>query len=366
MTAFVLAAAALIALALAFLLPAVWRDARRSALVICALLPLSAAGLYWGFGEPDAIDPANRRAPATIEEAVAQLERRLAREPESLDGWVLLGRTRKNQGSDRVAAGQIDAAMADYAAAADALRRAQTIAPDVVDLRVELAEALSLANAERQFDAEATGLLDSVLAAQPAHPRALWFRGIAAMQAGDAPGAVSRWEALIPLVDEATAAAVREQVAAARASAGLPPMSPTLDAAPTPAPDAESTSISTEDTVRVRVEADPALLASLPPEAVLFVFARNADAPGPPVAVKRVEQAKLPLTVTLSDADRVMPTALLSTTARVEVSARFARSGALTTDSSDLIAKPAIAELGAAEAVTLRLEASEPAIGSAD
>lgn len=366
MTAFLLAAAALIALALAFLLPAVWRDARRSALVICALLPLSAAGLYWGFGEPDAIDPANRRAPATIEEAVAQLERRLAREPESLDGWVLLGRTRKNQGSDRLAAGQIDAAMADYAAAADALRRAQTIAPDVVDLRVELAEALSLANAERQFDAEATALLDSVLAAQPAHPRALWFRGIAAMQAGDVPGAVSRWESLIPLVDEATAAAVRGQVAAARASAGLPPMSPTLDAAPTPTPDAASASTQTAGTVSVRVEADPALLADLPPGAVLFVFARNADAPGPPVAVKRVDQAQLPLTVTLSDADRVMPTALLSTTARVEVSARFARSGALTADNQDLVAKPAVAELGVAEPVTLRLEASNGNAGNSD
>ena len=368
MTAFVLAAAALITLALAFVLPAVWRDARRSALVICALLPLSAAGLYWTFGEPDAIDPANRRAPATIEEAVAQLERRLAREPESLDGWVLLGRTRKNQGSDRLAAGQMDAAMADYAAAADALRRAQTIAPDVIDLRVELAEALSLANAERQFDAEATALLDSVLAVQPAHARALWFRGIAAMQAGDVPGAVSRWEALIPLVDEATAAAVRGQVAAARASAGMPPIAPTLDAAPTPAADAASANpaVASEGRVSVRVEADPALLATMPPGAVLFVFARDADASGPPVAVKRVDQAQLPLTVTLSDADRVMPTALLSTTARIEVSARFARSGALTTDNNDLIAKPAVAQLGAAELVTLKLEASDRAEDGAE
>jgi cytochrome c-type biogenesis protein CcmH len=191
----------------------------------------------------------------------------------------------------------------------------------------------------------------AVLAVQPAHPRALWFRGIAAMQSGDAPGAVSRWEALIPLVDEATAAAVRGQVVAARASAGLPPMDPASNVAPAPAANAAST-------VTVRVEADPALLATLPPSAVLFVFARNADAPGPPVAVKRVDQAQLPLTVTLSDADRVMPTALLSTTARVEVSARFARSGALTTDNEDLIAKPAVAQLGAAEPVMLRLEAS--------
>jgi cytochrome c-type biogenesis protein CcmH len=101
----------------------------------------------------------------------------------------------------------------------------------------------------------------------PNHQRALWFRGIAALQSGDAAGAVARWEALLPQVDAATAEALREQIDGARRMAGLPP----AEAAPE-APAAASR------TLQVTLEADPADLATLPPQAVLFVFARNAEA----------------------------------------------------------------------------------------
>ena len=66
----------------------------------------------------------------------------------------------------------------------------------------------------------------------PNHQRALWFRGIAALQAGDGAGAVARWVALLPIVDAATAEALVEQIRSAREAAGLPPMDPSLVAAP--------------------------------------------------------------------------------------------------------------------------------------
>lgn len=348
MTAFLLGASALVALALAFVLPALWNTARRSAIVLAIALPLAAALLYLRFGTPDALDPGNRAPPRTIEEAVAQLERRLQREPESLDGWVLLGRTRKNQGRETAAAGRFDEAMAHFAASARAFRRALAIAPHETDLLVETAEALSLANEERHFGAEATALLDEALAKVPNHQRALWFRGIAALQSGDAAGAVARWEALLPQVDAATAEALREQIDGARRMAGLPP----AEAAPE-APAAASR------TLQVTLEADPADLATLPPQAVLFVFARNAEAAGPPVAAKRLPAARLPLTVSLSDEDRLMPTATLSATPKVEVSARFARSGAVQPEAGDLVAAPVVVEVASAGPIRLRLAPSE-------
>jgi cytochrome c-type biogenesis protein CcmH len=367
MFAFALGATALVALALAFVLPTLWNSARRSALALLVAVPISAAALYAGFGTPDALDPSNRAVPESIEQAVVQLERRLEREPDSLEGWVLLGRTRKNQGRETASAGDFDAAMPHFAAAATAFRKAKAIAPHEPDLLVETAEAISLSNAERAFGVEGTALLDEALAKVPNHQRALWFRGIAALQAGDGAGAVARWEALLPMVDAATAEALVEQIGGAREAAGLPPMDPALIAAASAArasapADALATSEpapGTPGTITVTISAEASALAALPPQAVLFVFARNADAGGPPVAARRVPAARLPITITLSDADRLMPTATLSATSRVEVSARFARSGSVQPEAGDLVAPPVVIELAQAAPISLALAPSD-------
>jgi cytochrome c-type biogenesis protein CcmH len=369
MLAFLLGATALIALALAFVLPTLWSAARRSALALLVAVPVGAAALYAGFGTPDALDPSNRAVPESIEQAVVQLERRLEREPESLEGWVLLGRTRKNQGRETASAGDFAAAMPHFAAAAEAFRKAKAIAPHEPDLLVETAEAISLSNAERAFGVEGTALLDEALAKVPNHQRALWFRGIAALQAGDGAGAVARWEALLPMVDTATAEALVEQIGGAREAAGLPPMDPALVAAasaahssapaeasaPTDAAATSEPAPGTPGTITVTISAEAGALAALPPQAVLFVFARNADAAGPPVAARRVPAARLPITITLSDADRLMPTATLSATPRVEVSARFARSGSVQPEAGDLVAPAVVVELAQAAPISLAL-----------
>ncbi|WP_158637179.1 hypothetical protein [Arenimonas daejeonensis] len=57
MTGFLIGALLLCALALAFVLPPLWRDARGSALALVLALPLGAAGLYALLGTPDALDP---------------------------------------------------------------------------------------------------------------------------------------------------------------------------------------------------------------------------------------------------------------------------------------------------------------------
>ncbi|MCE2945230.1 MAG: tetratricopeptide repeat protein [Lysobacteraceae bacterium] len=321
---------ALVGLSLAFVLPALWRDARRAALVLLLGLPLAAAGLYAVFGTPDALDPRNLRAPETADEAARQLERRLADEPDSLEGWVLLGRTRKAQGRDAEAAGRMEAANAAFAGAVEAFAKARALAPGDPDLQVEAAEALSLADAGRRFGPEATALLDSALATVPGHPRGLWYRGIAALQAGDPAGAANRWEALLGTVDDATAAALRPQIDRVRAQAGLPPL-PAEAAAPR------------GPGVVVRLTADPAAVARLPAGAVLFVSARDAANPqGPPVAARRIVAPTFPLELRLTDADRLMPTATLSATPRVLVSARYIASGAVdTAGADDLLAPPA-------------------------
>lgn len=347
---FLVGALVLVALALAFVLPPLWRDARRSAWAIAIAVPLAGAGLYAIFGTPDALDGRNLRAPETIDEAARQLERRLANEPDSLEGWVLLGRTRKAQGREADAAGQPEAAQTAFAGAVEAFAKARALAPGDPDLQVEAAEAMSLAHSERRFGPDATALLDSALGTAPGHQRGLWFRGIAALQAGDPAGAADRWEALLGTVDDATAAALRPQIDEARARAGLPPLDRSGEPAAASGP-----------ALTVRVEADPSVLATLPAGAVLFVSARDAANPqAPPVAAKRLPTPSLPLEVTLTDADSLMPTAKLSATPRVLVSARFIAGGAVDAQgAADLQSGAVEASMGDDAPVSLFLEPAQ-------
>ena len=64
----------------------------------------------------------------------------------------------------------------------------------------------------------------------------------------------------------------------------------------TPAPAAESSS----RTLRIAVSLDPALAGRLKPGTVVFVSAREAGIPGPPLAAVRVNSDDLPATVVLS------------------------------------------------------------------
>ncbi|MCX7041429.1 MAG: cytochrome C biogenesis protein, partial [Gammaproteobacteria bacterium] len=99
MSQFVFFAALLALIAVAFAISALWQRSRPLALVLALALPLAAFGLYYIEGAPAAIDPelaaapAPAAAPASIEDAVAQLQARLATEPDNFEGRVLLARS---------------------------------------------------------------------------------------------------------------------------------------------------------------------------------------------------------------------------------------------------------------------------------
>lgn len=79
-----------------------------------------------------------------------------------------------------------------------------------------------------------------------------------------------------------------------------------LPVAPTPAPargSAEQGEVG--EPIRGRVSVAPELAARVPPGAVLFIIARSAAA-GPPLAVKRVRDPRLPLEFRLGPEDRMI------------------------------------------------------------
>jgi cytochrome c-type biogenesis protein CcmH len=323
---------------LAFVLRPLWHApaARGPVAGLLGGLALAAFLLYRMVGTPAALDPAARAVPTTLEGAIAQLEARLQADPSQPEGWRLLG--------------QAQAGAKHPAEAAEAFAQAAKLAPDDPDVLVEAAESRALAAPQHRFDAQGIAWLDHALQVQPAHQRARWFSGIARRQAGDAAGAAATWEPLLAQVDANAAAALREQIDAARADAKLPP----LPAAAT-AQLATAGAAPGAHAIQVRVTLDPDLAARarLDGNATVFVIARAPDGPPMPIAVERHALSELPFTATLDDADGPMPTAKLSGVDEVELVARISRGGDAMAQAGDLESAPLRVRLPAAAAVDI-------------
>ncbi|KLJ01635.1 tetratricopeptide repeat protein [Luteimonas sp. FCS-9] len=337
MAVFVAIAICITLATVAMLVHALRPGAPRVALAVAVLVPVLVGGLYTIVGTPAALDPQSLRAPGSLEEAVTRLQASLERDPRQPDGWLLLGRTY--------------AAMQEPAKARDAIERAARLVPDDDALQVEYAKARAEAHPQRRFDETAVRVLHEVLARDPAQQHARWFLGIAQRQAGDDAGAVATWEPLLAQLDGETAATLREQIDVARQAAGMPASTPPA----TGAPAAPARALR----VRVRIEGDAAALAArLPPEAGVFVMARQPGGPPMPVAAQRHRLSELPLDIVLDDGDSPMPTQPLSALDEVEVVARIAARGIADRSPDDLESAPVRVTLPTADTIELVIDAA--------
>jgi cytochrome c-type biogenesis protein CcmH len=314
-------------LAVAFAISMLWQSARKLAIALALLIPLTAGALYWYKGQPAALEPANTAPPKTLDEAVAQLERLTKADPKNFSDQATLARA-------YMAAGK-------YQQAREAYARALTLKPDEAALYTEFAEAMLRTSPDRRFPPQAVELLERALEADPQNQRALFFLGLHQRQSGEPAKAVQTWERLLALLDSQTSTELRKQIAAARKDAGMPE-----------APK--------EQTVEVEVRLDPTLAREAPAGAVLFVFARTSDGSGPPVAVQRLVPERFPVHVELGDADSPMPTAKLFSQHKVLLVARLSKSGAAMEASGDLEADPVEIEVKPGTKTELTLSRSVP------
>lgn len=292
------------------------RPAVTTALVIGLLLPLVAVLLYLQLGNPAAVEPMvaagsaqdEQQQIAFIEQHLAELEAKVAQEPEDLEAVMMLGRA-------YLVLQRFDAAVALYA-------QVESQAGQEPVFLVDYAEALGYAQGGNLLG-RPTELLRQALAVEPAFPKGLWLAGVAAMQA-DQPGQARQyWQ---------------------RLSAVLPPESPTaeqlrqllaeIDAqgvAAEPAPHAAPASL------QVEVELAPELAAQVAAGSTVFVLARPVDGPRAPLAVVRHSVERLPLKVTLDENMAMVPGMSLSQFPDVVVEARISQSGDAVSKAGDLI-----------------------------
>ena len=294
----------------------------RTAIGLVMLLLGATPVLYFAVGTPQALDPANLRAPAAaasgeapdMETALAQLEARLQEQPNDVTGWMLLGRSYR--------------ALQRFAESRDAIARAFALAPEEPDVIVEQVEAQTLASSDRRFSDENLALLRKALQLNPAHERGLLLLGVSHAQREEHAEAAEAWERLAAVLPPGSEALVplRERIEASRAAAGLPPSAP-------PSPD--SAVPDTGSGLAVRIELDPALQDRIDAQAALFVVARD-PAGGPPVAARRLPATGFPLTLSLQDSDRMLPGAAIASLPALRLSARISQAGNATPAPGDL------------------------------
>ena len=275
----------------------------RAAFAAVALAMLGgSAGLYLAWSNWD-WDPAAASGD-TPAEMVARLAKRLEREPDDVQGWLMLGRSR--------------AALEQYPLAIRAFQRADRLEQGRnAEALTGWAEALVLSN-PAEIEGRAARLFEQALAIDPDERRALFFTALAAQRRGDTPLAISRYQRLIDLgAPDEVRPILEQQIAALRAVPG---------AAAAEAAGPAAASSAAGPTVSVRVDIDRAIAKTLPPGAPLFVFVRPLGQPGPPLAVRRLA-ATFPASVQLGSADLMIQGRGFADGDRVEVVARVSLKG---------------------------------------
>lgn len=313
--------------------PAPSRRSFGYAVAIALLLPACSILLYRIVGTPAALAPgasSTAQAPADhqqdMTQAIANLAAKLQQNPDDAQGWALLGRAYE--------------ATQQFAQARDALKRAYALAHDDPDTAVAYAEALALSGSTRRIEGEARQILQTALKAAPDNQRGLWLLGISEYQAQKYDAAIAAWKHLLGVLpkDSDIGPSVEQQIARAEAARDGKPL-PTEDAEAASATAAENAS-TPESTagpqLRVEVSLDPKLAAKIAPGDVLFIYAKAASGPPMPLAIQRMDAGKLPVTVTLTDGMGMLPSMKLSQFAQVVVGARVSKSGNAMPQSGDL------------------------------
>jgi cytochrome c-type biogenesis protein CcmH len=319
-----------------------------AAVLVAVIVPLVAVGLYLQLGTPEALKGASSppvieaaargEIPHSLEEMVARLEARLARNPDDADGWVMLGRSY--------------AAFNRLQEARAAFYKADSLRPDHPLTLVAHAETLAGLQ-DNRLDGEPERLIRRALVIAPNFPRALWLAGIIDFRRGDHAAAAASWRRLLDQGGLNEAQTRQVQQAIARAAA-------TPEPAVTAGARTGGASAIPPATLRVEVTIAPELAAQTAPGDALYVFARAESGPPMPLAVSRHTVAELPLTVTLDDGMAMSPQLRLSTFPSVVVGARISKSGNATPASGDFRGRSAPLSTSGETSVSVVIDAVVP------
>jgi len=290
--------------------PRIAKLGRSVPLIAAVLVPLMGYGLYMYWGASDKVQMARQfsEQPRTVEEMTAHLEQAVQEQPDSAEAWYFLGRTYMNQERP--------------ADAAKAFGRVVEIAGRQPELLGQLAQALYFAG-DRQWSDKLQALTDEALQGDQQEVTSLGLLGIAAFEEARYLDAVRFWEQLVAALPEEDPSREAIRGGIERARQQIEGGSSTTEQASAASEKADNAGA----TLQIQVALDPKVAESVSPQDTVFVFARAVAGPPVPLAAKRLTIADLPATVTLGDADAMVPSMKISSVEQVTIMARVSRSG---------------------------------------
>ncbi|WP_107851384.1 c-type cytochrome biogenesis protein CcmI [Oceanimonas marisflavi] len=286
----------------------------RSPLVLIsalALIVVVSFGVYWQLGAhrqvaewqrvaaelPELsrhvlIQPDETVTDQDVRELMLALRTRLHQDGDDYRGWLLLGR--------------LALELRDGETARDALEKAMKLTDEPDTVRVPYAEALAMTGESLR----AEQLVRDVLTRQPGNLEAWSVFAFMALQQNDFSLAIARWQQMLEIMptDNPRYAMVQRSIAFAEQQLSG------SEQAPVTGP-------------RYQVEINAASSVPYHPGAVLFVFAVDANGGDMPLVARRIEQPAFPMTITLTNADAMVPDNNLSSRDAVIIKARIAPSG---------------------------------------
>ncbi|HEY7643252.1 MAG TPA: hypothetical protein VH814_26215 [Steroidobacteraceae bacterium] len=249
--------------------------------------------------------PAGAAAPYASE-AAAEYERRVHAKSDDAEAWRALAEIYRRQH--------------DPAKARDAFANLVRLKAMNADTWADYADVLASASGSLQQSAQA---IESALRLDPAHPKALWLKASLAHEQRRYADALAVWKQLRAALppDSSDVRVIDANIAEASELAGA---------------SAGATEVS--GTVSI----DGKLASRVPAAATLYIYARAADSPGPPLAVIRQAAGNWPVTFRLDDTLAMIPSRKLSQFDRVIIEARISRSGQAAPTPGDLYVTSAV------------------------
>jgi len=215
-----------------------------------------------------------------------------------------------------------------YPQAVDAFANAYRLLGDQPEVMLLYAEAIAYGN-NKNLTGKPAELIAKALTLEPENLNALWLGGMVKAQQNDPATAIKMWqklEALLPPGSEA-----RKEMQTLLAKMGSPVAKGTGQAETSQAPIASAVSVDVE------VSLAAALQKSVKPSDTVFIYAQALSGPKMPIAIVRKLVADLPARVNLNDTMAMMPEVKLSNFDKVKLLARISKSGNAMTQPGDFL-----------------------------
>jgi len=277
-------------------------------------LPLMSLFLYGMLGEPQALAKeelvrSNQKTADNVANMVNQLLERLKKQPDDLEGWMMLGRSYIY--------------MQQYQNAADVFAELNKRKPNDPAVMLHYADALAMAR-NGQMAGEPAELVFQALKLLPEDHTALWLAGMAKAEAGDFAQAIGYWQKLSGLLpaDNESQQQLQKMIQMAEAEQQKP--------------QGAASSAGSVD-IQVKVVMDDALKTKVEPQHTVFIYAQAISGPKMPLAIIRKQVSDLPASVVLNDSVAMQPQTHLADLKQLRIVARISKTGNAMSQPGDLL-----------------------------